>query len=128
MFVEGFIEPPQADQEHHIDLGRRGPFFIKIGLLRLAAKKATRFVDLAAELRGEEQPVARIHILKRLIPAKLKRRSKSPAILGQLPNELQHVRILDDSSDSHRRREVRCIDVIAIVGEQPVAARDEFQD
>ena len=69
-----------------------------------------------------EGPLERGHAFE------LEPRSKPAAVLGQIDRKREGGRIGNQDRVADRRRQVRDVDMVRFIGEEPVTARNQFGD
>ena len=85
-----------------------------------------RFVNLAAELRGEEERVAGIDVGERLFARELELLSQTPAVFGQIISQSEQFGVFQQPREADHRGQVRRVDVVVVLEKQPIAFGDQL--
>ena len=124
--IDRLVYSAEADQKANQNLGgeRR---VLNVGL-DLGPKVGDRGLDVATDQRPEIGAEVAMGIFERRIALRLVATGKVFAIVGQLDRQGDRRRVFEQGGQADRCPQVGDVDVVGIIGEQPVSAGNHIGD
>ena len=127
--VDCLVEFSHADQQIHQHLCRHGRLEIVVqDRLDLLAKMADRRIHVLAQEGAKEDAVVLEGVLEGGHAFELKPRRKPAPVLGQVDGKRESGRVGNQDRVADRRRQVRDVGMVRLIGEEPVTVRDQLGD
>ena len=116
------VEPAERGEQLNVDFRGERPFLVRIGGVRLRAKIGQPGVDVDPADRLQKNLTCGVNVLERSGVGVLVPLGKPTAVFAKLDRKPRLLASRQQPRHPHDRVQVRGVDVVVVVGKQPVAA------